>query len=210
MLTRMLRTRISVSQDENCGSYLQSSSAYFLSRTSPTSIINRREPLRRNGMQVLAACSLMPSSSSCSTPFGAKNIAELRAKVLAGRFKPILPGRYSEDLITVINGLLQLNPAKRLDMAKLMTLPRMATLASAARRAHEDKGQSSDQDLLKTIKVEHLAFNMGMFWGGMCSSAPKRIFCSGMCSSGPRTHVPIAGRGKLWNTVGVQDGVVNL
>lgn len=88
-----------------------------------------------------------------STPFNAKNIAELRAKVLAGRYKPITPGRYSETFISVVHGLLQLNPAKRTDMAKLLALPKMAAMNQGRKGKPTVQENPSGSDLLKTIKV---------------------------------------------------------
>eukprot|EP00884_Botryococcus_braunii_P009448 jgi/Botrbrau1/18504/Bobra.0072s0083.1 len=96
---------------------------------------------------------LMYELATYSTPFNAKNIAELRAKVLAGRYKPITPGRYSEDFIFVINGLLQLNPAKRMDMNKLLALPRMVALSHGAASKGVPHKPPSGEDLLKTIKM---------------------------------------------------------
>lgn len=106
-----------------------------------------------------------------STPFNAKNIAELRAKVLAGRYKPITPGRYSEDFISVINGLLQLNPAKRMDMTKLLALPRMVALSHGPAARSAAHNLSSGEDLLKTIKVSLLSYFQRALGISLCPKA---------------------------------------
>lgn len=56
-------------------------------------------------------------------PFEAKSMAELRTKVMSGRYRPITPGKYSNDLILLMQSLLQINPQRRPDLDKILTAP---------------------------------------------------------------------------------------
>ena len=50
-------------------------------------------------------------------------MAELRTKVMSGRYRPITPGKYSNDLILLMQSLLQINPQRRPDLDKILTAP---------------------------------------------------------------------------------------
>ena len=82
-------------------------------------------------------------------------MAELRTKVMAGRFKPITPGKYSADLINLMGQLLQVNPQRRPEVSKI--------LASSVVQKHAAGGShkaavepSSKGNVLQTIKVRQL------------------------------------------------------
>lgn len=46
-------------------------------------------------------------------PFEAKTMNELRAKVLAGRVPAVTPGKYSNELVSLMQALLNMQPSKR-------------------------------------------------------------------------------------------------
>ena len=57
-------------------------------------------------------------------------MAELRTKVMSGRYRPITPGKYSNDLILLMQSLLQINPQRRPDLDKILTAPIVLVSAS--------------------------------------------------------------------------------
>ena len=92
-------------------------------------------------------------------------MSELRSKVIGGTIKPITPGKYSLDLILLMQSLLQTSPSKRPSMDKILASPavqkHMSGLAAAAPKA---KGKTESQ-LIGTIKVSYSRFatNYGLF-----------------------------------------------
>jgi len=93
----------------------------------------------------------------CRVPFEARSMAELRTKVMAGRFKPITPGKYSADLINLMGQLLQVNPQRRPEVSKI--LASSVVQKHAAGGSHKAAAEpSSKGNVLQTIKVR--AINM--------------------------------------------------
>jgi len=79
-------------------------------------------------------------------------MAELRTKVMAGRFKPITPGKYSADLINLMGQLLQVNPQRRPEVSKI--LASSVVQKHAAGGSHKAAAEpSSKGNVLQTIKV---------------------------------------------------------
>ncbi len=88
----------------------------------------------------------------CRVPFEARSMAELRTKVMAGRFKPITPGKYSADLINLMGQLLQVNPQRRPEVSKI--LASSVVQKHAAGGSHKAAAEpSSKGNVLQTIKV---------------------------------------------------------
>ena len=84
-------------------------------------------------------------------------MAELRTKVMAGRFKPITPGKYSADLINLMGQLLQVNPQRRPEVSKI--LASSVVQKHAAGGSHKAAAEpSSKGNVLQTIKVSTVQF----------------------------------------------------
>ena len=82
-------------------------------------------------------------------------MAELRTKVMAGRYKPITPGKYSADLINLMGQLLQVNPQRRPEVAKI--LASSVVQKHAAGGSHKAAAEPTAKgNILQTIKVRHL------------------------------------------------------
>ena len=90
--------------------------------------------------------------AKCRVPFEARSMAELRTKVMAGRFKPITPGKYSADLINLMGQLLQVNPQRRPEVSKILasSVVQKHAVGGSHRAAAEP---SSTGNVLQTIKV---------------------------------------------------------
>ena len=83
-------------------------------------------------------------------------MAELRTKVMAGRYKPITPGKYSADLINLMGQLLQVNPQRRPEVAKI--LASSVVQKHAAGGSHKAAAEPSAKgNILQTIKVRCIA-----------------------------------------------------
>ncbi len=54
-----------------------------------------------------------PSLPPLRVPFEAKNLHELKVKVRSGAYTPLLPGRYSADLVNLCHLLLSQDPSAR-------------------------------------------------------------------------------------------------
>ena len=97
----------------------------------------------------------------CRVPFEARSMAELRTKVMAGRYKPITPGKYSADLINLMGQLLQVNPQRRPEVSKI--LASSVVQKHAAGGSHKAPAEpASKGNILQTIKVHTylpLSFN---------------------------------------------------
>lgn len=79
-------------------------------------------------------------------------MAELRTKVMAGRYKPITPGKYSADLINLMGQLLQVNPQRRPEVSKI--LASSVVQKHAAGGSHKAAAEpASKGNILQTIKV---------------------------------------------------------
>ena len=87
-------------------------------------------------------CALRP-------PFGARNIQELYRKVQKGVFDRI-PSRYSAALANFINACIVVDVKKR---ATLNTLLEITAMRQPQEERHLLRRNSSDKQLLKTIKL---------------------------------------------------------
>ena len=86
-------------------------------------------------------------------------MAELRTKVMAGRFKPITPGKYSADLINLMGQLLQVNPQRRPEVSKILASSVVQKHAAGGSHKAAPAEPSSKGNVLQTIKVhsrEHI------------------------------------------------------
>ena len=89
----------------------------------------------------------------CRVPFEARSMAELRTKVMAGRFKPITPGKYSADLINLMGQLLQVNPQRRPEVSKILASSVVQKHAAGSSHKAAAAEPSSKGNVLQTIKV---------------------------------------------------------
>lgn len=80
-------------------------------------------------------------------------MAELRTKVMAGRFKPITPGKYSADLINLMGQLLQVNPQRRPEVSKILASSVVQKHAAGGSHKAAPAEPSSKGNVLQTIKV---------------------------------------------------------
>ena len=85
-----------------------------------------------------------------TVPFDGSSVADLKAKVTSGQFRPIVPGRYSQELIGLMSGLLSLNPARRPGLIAIFSMPQ-----AQERLAALPPGQLSllPPAIMKTIQV---------------------------------------------------------
>lgn len=90
---------------------------------------------------------------ACRVPFEARSMAELRTKVMAGRFKPITPGKYSADLINLMGQLLQVNPQRRPEVSKILASSVVQKHAAGGSHRAAAAEPSSKGNVLQTIKV---------------------------------------------------------
>ena len=94
-------------------------------------------------------------------------MAELRTKVMAGRFKPITPGKYSADLINLMGQLLQVNPQRRPEVSKI--LASSVVQKHAAGGSHRVPAEpSSKGNVLQTIKVNTASGHAFIGEGHVC------------------------------------------
>ena len=77
-------------------------------------------------------------------------MSELRQKVSAGVIKPITPGKYSTDLVLLMQSLLQVTPSKRATLDKILASPAIQKRMSGAKIS---ASISSDSHVIGTIKV---------------------------------------------------------
>lgn len=84
----------------------------------------------------------------CRVPFEAKSMAELRGKVMNGTVKPITPGKYSMDLVLLMQSLLNLTPSKRPSLDKILS-----SSAIQKRLGTGNSSFSSESHVIGTIKV---------------------------------------------------------
>ena len=86
----------------------------------------------------------------CRVPFDGASMADLKARVIAGQFRAIVPGRYSPELVGLMTGLLSLNPARRPSLVDIFSLPQ-----SQERLAALPPGQLAilPPAVMKTIRV---------------------------------------------------------
>lgn len=80
-------------------------------------------------------------------------MAELRTKVMAGRFKPITPGKYSADLINLMGQLLQVNPQRRPEVSKILASSVVQKHAAGGSHRAAAAEPASKGNVLQTIKV---------------------------------------------------------
>ncbi|KAK9810092.1 hypothetical protein WJX72_004681 [[Myrmecia] bisecta] len=85
-------------------------------------------------------------------PFEAKSMGELRTKVLSGRYRPITPGKYTNDLIMLMQSLLQLNPARRPELDKILALPIVQKHMNGVPVKKAEKAPS-EHNVYSTIKI---------------------------------------------------------
>lgn len=83
-------------------------------------------------------------------PFEAKSMSELRQKVSAGVIKPITPGKYSTDLILLMQSLLQVTPSKRATLDKILASPAIQKRMTGSKI---NASIPSDSHVIGTIKV---------------------------------------------------------
>ncbi|KAL3139701.1 hypothetical protein ABBQ38_004011 [Trebouxia sp. C0009 RCD-2024] len=86
-------------------------------------------------------------------PFEARSMAELRTKVMAGRFKPITPGKYSADLINLMGQLLQVNPQRRPEVSKILASSVVQKHAAGGSHRAAAAEPASKGNVLQTIKI---------------------------------------------------------
>ena len=75
-------------------------------------------------------------------------MAELRGKVVAGTIKPITPGKYSLDLVLLMQTLLQVTPSKRPTLDKILS-----STAVQKRLGTIKTTTPTESHLINTIKV---------------------------------------------------------
>ena len=101
--------------------------------------------------------SILPAADAAAAPgcafrvpFDGASIADLKAKVTSGQFRPVAPGRYSSDLVGLMTSLLSLNPARRPTLVHIFGLPQ-----SQERLAALPASQLSilPPEVMKTIQV---------------------------------------------------------
>jgi hypothetical protein len=86
-------------------------------------------------------------------PFDAKSINELRSNILAGNYKPVTPGKYSEELMKLMASMLVQNPAKRPTLDLIFARPTMQKMLAVLPGSQVSEMQ---QDLISTIKARML------------------------------------------------------
>ena len=77
-------------------------------------------------------------------------MSELRQKVSAGTIKPITPGKYSTDLVLLMQSLLQITPSKRATIEKIVASPAIQKRMTASKASASG---TSDSHVIGTIKV---------------------------------------------------------
>ena len=65
-----------------------------------------------------------------------------------GTFKPVTPGKYSMDLVLLVQSLLNLTPSKRPSLDKILASPAIQKRLGAASQAN-----ASESHVIGTIKV---------------------------------------------------------
>lgn len=116
---------------------------------------------------------LMRSCRGLRVPFDGANMSELKARVTSGQFRPIVPGRYSPELVGLVTSLLSLNPARRPPLLTIFALPQCQ-----ARLAALPPSQLSilPPAVMKTIQVRIRQFGTS----SLCALTPR---CSPILSS---------------------------
>ena len=65
-----------------------------------------------------------PCAASCHRlPIEGRTIQELKVKVASGRYRPIVPGQYSADLVAFCHSLLTVDPKKRPSLESILSSP---------------------------------------------------------------------------------------
>ena len=77
-------------------------------------------------------------------------MSELRQKVSAGIIKPITPGKYSTDLVLLMQSLLQVTPSKRASLDKILASPAIQKRMTGSKIS---ASIPSDSHVIGTIKV---------------------------------------------------------
>ena len=137
----------------------------------------------------------------CRVPFEARSMAELRTKVMAGRFKPITPGKYSADLINLMGQLLQVNPQRRPEVSKILASSVVQKHAAGGSHKAAPAEPSSKGNVLQTIKVtqQRACFRCTLSQNVCCESSCLvlpclTVFCT-QCASyvvfPPTLHCPL-------------------
>ena len=80
-------------------------------------------------------------------------MSELRQKVTAGIIKPITPGKYSTDLILLMQSLLQVTPSRRASLDKILASPAVQKRLTGAKLPALTP---SDSHVIGTIKARLL------------------------------------------------------
>ena len=88
--------------------------------------------------------------STCRVPFEAKSMAELRSKVMSGTIKPVTPGKYSVDLVLLMQSLLQTAPGKRTPLDKILASSAVQKRMGGTKAA---PGDSAESHVIGTIKA---------------------------------------------------------
>ena len=78
-------------------------------------------------------------------------MAELRQKVMTGTIKPIAAGKYSTELVLVMQSLLQTTPSKRATIDKILASPAVQKRLGASKPAAGPA--SAESHVIGTIKV---------------------------------------------------------
>ena len=113
-------------------------------------------------------------------------MAELRGKVMNGTVKPVTPGKYSMDLVMLMQSMLNLSPAKRPTLDKILASPavqkRLGTASSTA---------GTDSKVIGTIKVGNLSIILNkksskliivcMYWACLLSVFKHLSHCISKC-----------------------------
>ena len=115
----------------------------------------------------------------CRVPFEARSMAELRTKVMAGRFKPITPGKYSADLINLMGQLLQVNPQRRPEVSKILASSVVQKHAAGGSHKAAPAEPSSKGNVLQTIKVtqQRACFRCTLSQNVCCESSCLVLRC---------------------------------
>ncbi len=80
-------------------------------------------------------------------------MAELRQKVMTGTIKPITPGKYSVDLVLVMQSLLQTTPSKRATIDKILASPAVQKRLAGSKPSSAPS--AAESHVIGTIKVQH-------------------------------------------------------
>lgn len=93
---------------------------------------------------------------TCRLPFDGRSLSDLKAKVVAGRFAPIPPGSYSQELTSICHTLLTRDARGRPTCAAILASPEAAKWMHAVPEAVRGATlPSGDAALLPTIRVPH-------------------------------------------------------